>query len=332
MNKVGLLRAVRGRVRGHGPLGRAPGTGGRRVHPRRGGPGRPGHLPSCAASTPTPGPRCSSPAPDGSRYEPTPGPRACRTPSPTPACREQQAAPGDPGGIDVAPTTTRTTAGDPVRSGPSTVGAAIPTTNIVAGDGTEATGRRARLRTGALRAPTARTDRCRSSLGVVLAVPAPVPGGSLLSRRSPAPAAPAPRRSRSTWPGPSPSRRPPSLGFQERPSDTYVERAQRLAAGRPGADGRRRSRWPPARGGHLLGRGRRPRRRRRRPGRRPTPIGAAARARTTRSSGCRRWFDPRPLAQAWRRSPTARQRQITMTPRGDLEAERRARGRATTAG
>ena len=68
-----LLRAVRRHLRGHGPGRRAAGPGRRRLHPRRPRPGRPRRATSCGASTPTPGPRCGSPASAGSAFEPTPG-------------------------------------------------------------------------------------------------------------------------------------------------------------------------------------------------------------------------------------------------------------------
>ena len=111
------------------------------------------------------------------------------------------------------------------------------------------------------------------------------------------------------------------VGFQ-RAAERHLRRARPPAVGqcRPDGRGRRVQRWPAG-----------SRRRSTRP-RAPTPttpptaweaadaIGAAARARTTREQRVRRWLDPRTLVQDWRRSHTARQRRITMTARGDLEA------------
>ena len=111
------------------------------------------------------------------------------------------------------------------------------------------------------------------------------------------------------------------LGFRQRPSDTYFERAHHLSAVLPEAEaaaftlaGRLETAlyseagagpddatiaWEAA-----------------------DEIGAAAKERTTSWQRLRRWFDPRTLVQDWRRSHTARQRRITLTARGDLEQER----------
>ncbi len=57
-------------------------------------------------------------------------------------------------------------------------------------------------------------------------------------------------------------------------------------------------------------------------------IGAAARAAATRPDRIRRWLDPRPVARTWRTERALRQRRITTTVRGDLEAERQLVGSA----
>jgi transglutaminase-like putative cysteine protease len=110
-------------------------------------------------------------------------------------------------------------------------------------------------------------------------------------------------------------------GFDERPSDTHVEGAIRLGQAVPGAadaaltlaarlevalysaEGAEPDdatvAWEAA-----------------------AEVAAAAREQASLGDWFRRWFDPRWLLRAWRRERTARQRRITLTPRGDLEAER----------
>jgi transglutaminase-like putative cysteine protease len=55
-------------------------------------------------------------------------------------------------------------------------------------------------------------------------------------------------------------------------------------------------------------------------------IGTAARAAASRPDRIRRWLDPRPFARTWRTERARRQRRITTTVRGDLEAERQLVG------
>jgi transglutaminase-like putative cysteine protease len=110
-------------------------------------------------------------------------------------------------------------------------------------------------------------------------------------------------------------------GFEERASDTYVERALRLGETVPeaadpaltlaarlevgiySADGAdlddAATAWASA-----------------------DEIQDAARAQASRWARLGHLFDPRWLLHSWRTERTARQRRITMTPRGDLEAER----------
>jgi hypothetical protein len=110
-------------------------------------------------------------------------------------------------------------------------------------------------------------------------------------------------------------------GFDERPSDTHVEGAIRLGEAVPGAadaaltlaarlevalyseEGAEPDdatvAWEAA-----------------------AQVAAAAREQASLGDRFRRWFDPRWLLRAWRQERTARQRRITLTPRGDLEAER----------
>ena len=51
-------------------------------------------------------------------------------------------------------------------------------------------------------------------------------------------------------------------------------------------------------------------------------IRAAAIARTSPQTRVAHWLDPRALIATWRHDRRARQRQITMSARGDLEQER----------
>jgi hypothetical protein len=110
-------------------------------------------------------------------------------------------------------------------------------------------------------------------------------------------------------------------GFDERASDTYVERAIRLGEIVPGAAdpaltlaARREVALYSAEGA--------------------TPddatvaweaadaIVAAVREQVSLPSRMLRWVDPRWLLRSWRRERSARQRRITLTPRADLEVER----------
>jgi hypothetical protein len=110
-------------------------------------------------------------------------------------------------------------------------------------------------------------------------------------------------------------------GFEERPSDTYVERALRLGAAVPeGADAaltlaaRLEVAIYSADGADLDDAA--------------TAWKAAAEIEDTAKAQASRWarvghlFDPRWLLRSWRQERTARQRRITLMPRADLEAER----------
>ncbi len=111
------------------------------------------------------------------------------------------------------------------------------------------------------------------------------------------------------------------LGFEEDPSDTYLERAQRLGAVVPGAGhlAVALAGWlevasysdtgaddADADAAEATA----------------TAIGAVVRSGATRPARVRRWLDPRPLIDAWRRRRRASQRRITTTARADLELER----------
>lgn len=247
-------------------------------------------------------------------YEPTPGRGAPNAESYT-GVQEQQAAAGDGGAVvTVAPTASTET----VPSGPTTLpDFRNPDANLEAGgddggsSGSESTPSR-------LFRPVARVVPVVAL--VVLSYAVVFPLGLVLWR--------ARRRRRATTPleqielaWAESVEEAAVVGYQERPSDTYVERAQHLGALVPDAEDAARA---------LAGR---------------LEVGIysadgadaddataafsaadeirdVARAQTPRLARLTRWFDPRSLVRSWRREHTARQRRITLTARGDLEQER----------
>ena len=130
-----------------------------------------------------------------------------------------------------------------------------------------------------------------------------------------------PARAGRSWRGPSPSRAPPSPASRSGPATPTSSApsasarpcprpptppspsrpASRWASTRPRAPSPTTPRWP---------------------GRRPAPSARRPRAQASARERVQRWFDPRWLLRSWRRDRAARQRRITLTPRGDLEAER----------
>ena len=105
----GLLRAVRRHLRGDGPRRRPAGPGRGRASPRATRTTTSPGCTTCGASTPTPGPRCTSTAPGGC---PSSRRRAAARPAPRryTGVPEQQAAAGDPGGTVTVPSTATTEA------------------------------------------------------------------------------------------------------------------------------------------------------------------------------------------------------------------------------
>jgi hypothetical protein len=111
------------------------------------------------------------------------------------------------------------------------------------------------------------------------------------------------------------------VGYEERASDTYFERAHHLATALPGGE----------EAAFVLARARE--------AATYSAEGASdddasaaqaasdklrelARAQTPWFRRVGRWIDPRSLVRVWRRDHAARQRRITLTARGDLEQER----------
>lgn len=111
------------------------------------------------------------------------------------------------------------------------------------------------------------------------------------------------------------------IGFTERPSDTYLERARRLAAAVPGAGeaafrladrleagtySAEGANAEDADGARMAA----------------EEIREATRQAAPRAAWIGRWLDPRRLLRGWRQGHGARRRRITLTARGDLEQER----------
>lgn len=110
------------------------------------------------------------------------------------------------------------------------------------------------------------------------------------------------------------------VGFRERPSDTYPERAERLGEALPSAgagaqalaQARERAEYSPEGAGPeevtLADQG-------------AAAVASASRAAATRSSQVRRWLDPRPQVQVWRRSRAVARRTIATTTATGSEHE-----------
>ena len=111
------------------------------------------------------------------------------------------------------------------------------------------------------------------------------------------------------------------LGYEERASDTYFERAHHLAAALPGAEdaafalARAREAAAYSAAGATEDDARAAQAA-------SDELRELAREQTPWLRRVGRWIDPRSLVRVWRRDHAARQRRITLTARGDLEQER----------
>jgi hypothetical protein len=249
-------------------------------------------------------------------YEPTPG-RGIPNAFSYTGIPEQQAAPGG-NGVDIAPTT-QTTATIPTNSTTNTLDPRNPEDELISGSGD--TGDDAKSESGPVRYVVQPLVRVIPILlGLVLLYAVLFPVGLIIRRRR--------RRTRATTPleqvelaWTESVEAAAVAGFEERASDTYVERAIRLGQAVPdaadpaltlaarlevgiysaeGADPEDATiAWEAA-----------------------AAVGEAARAQASTKDWLQHWLDPRWLLRAWRRARTARQRRITLTSRGDLEAER----------
>ncbi len=251
-------------------------------------------------------------------YEPTPGRGAPNAEGYT-GVREEQAAPSNPGGT-VTPSTATT---EQIPSGPpTTFDGRSPDDRLDAlGGSTSAGSQTDSVPTRYLVEPIA---RIAPVVGIaVLAYALLFPLGLLLWRLR--------RRRRAVTPAAvielawvEAVEDASLVGYVERSSDTYFERAHRLAAllgdtepaeaaafalagcreaaaySAAGADEADAAEAVAA-GGVLR---------------------ELARSGAPLAARVRRWIDPRSLVQGWRRDHTARQRRITLTARGDLEQER----------
>lgn len=248
-------------------------------------------------------------------YEPTPG-RGMPNAEAYTGVPEAQAAASNPGAVDVAPPTT---AGETIPSGPSTTLARNPDTNLQAGGpGDSGGGQADSAPVRLMLRPLARIAPIIGGLLLGYALLFPL---GLLARRTL-------RRRRATTPLEQIElawlesvEEAAAVGFQERPSDTYFERAHHLAAALPEAQsaafalaGRLEAGTYSAEGADEDDAAAAQAA--------AEEIRAATRAVTPRLTLVRRWFDPRSLVRGWRRDHTARQRRITLTAHGDLEQER----------
>jgi transglutaminase-like putative cysteine protease len=248
-------------------------------------------------------------------YEPTPGRGAPNAESYT-GVREQQAAPSNPGGTVTVPPTT---GGQTIPTGPSTsLDIRDPDRGVTAGGGGDEGSGSDSAPVRLVLKPLARIAPI--VVGLLLAYALLFPLGLLLRR--------ALRRRRATTPleqielaWSESAEHAALVGFHERPSDTYFERAHHLSAALPEAEtaafalaGRLEAGTYSAEGADeedvevaLAA---------------AEEIRAATQEQAPLIVRVRRWFDPRSLVQGWRREHTARQRRITLTARGDLEQER----------
>jgi transglutaminase-like putative cysteine protease len=250
-------------------------------------------------------------------YEPTPG-RGMPGAEPYTDVPEQQAEAGNPGGSEETPTTaplptlpTASTTPPAPREGPNDDIA-------TGGQGPEDDSSPDSVPERYVLQPIRRVLPILAGLAVVYLVVVPL--GMVLRRRR--------RRQRATSPleqvdlaWTEAVEAAALAGFEERASDTYVERALRLGEAVPGAADAALTLAARLEVGVYSAEG-------------AEPddaavaweaagaIEAAAIEQASRLERFRRWFDPRRLVRSWRRDRAARQRRITMTPRADLEAER----------
>jgi transglutaminase-like putative cysteine protease len=257
-------------------------------------------------------------------FEPTPG-RGMPFAEDYTGVAPAQAATGNPGGSDVAPPTTRPEASPTIPTAPSSPGARQDELDISAGlDGDD----------------TSTDERSVPVRFVVRPIvrAAPVAGGLLVAYLVVFPLALLVRRRRRRRKAVTPLQRislawteaaedARLVGFHEIRSDTFAERAQRLADTLPygGVDDDTRTLARQlehaaysAEGGDELGA--------ELAEEAAAAVGAAARAASPRKDRVLRWFDPRPFTRAWRRGRALRQLRITTTVRADMEAERQLVG------
>jgi transglutaminase-like putative cysteine protease len=250
-------------------------------------------------------------------YEPTPD-RGMPNAEAYTGWPEQQAAAGNPQGTEIAPTTS-TTEGIPSGS-PTTLDGLDPDARLDAAGAPPDAGGDGRDSVPARYVVEPVTRIGPIVLGVALAYLVLFPLGLLAWHRRRRRRADTPLEAiELAW---TESVEDAALvGYEERSSDTYVERAHRLAAALGGgaeaartlARCRERAAYSPL--GAEAGDAEAARAA-------AEELRTLALAQTSRTARLRRWIDPRTLVAGWRRDHTARQRRITLTARGDLEQER----------
>jgi transglutaminase-like putative cysteine protease len=256
-------------------------------------------------------------------FEPTPG-RGMPFAEDYTGVPVAQAAPGDPGGSDIAPPTT-------APGGAATLPSTPPT---VPG------GRDVDTNAGP-QAPVEQVDRPSAPVRLLvrpIVRAAPFAGGALLAYLIGFPLALLARRHLRRRRATTPFERielawteaveeAALVGFHEARSDTFAERAERLVASIPDVEAA-----PPVRalarqleeaaysaaGADDVGA--------ERAEEAGAAVGLAVRASSDRAHRVLRWLDPRPLVRSWRVDRARRQRRITTTVRGDLEVERQMVG------
>ncbi len=255
-------------------------------------------------------------------FEPTPG-RGMPFAEDYTGVPVAQAAAGDPGGSDVAPPTTAGTSPSTLPSTPTSQSTG-PRNDLGAGAATPDTTDSASAPVRFLVRPLVRIVPIAGAIALLYAVAFPL-ALVLRRRRRRRRAATPEQRVGLAWT--EAVEAAAVLGFHEVRSDTFDERARRLAAVVPdgaadddaqalarlleaavysaeGADDDDAERAVAA----------------------AAAVGAAARAAAPWTDRARAWLDPRPLTRAWRRRRAVGHRRITTTVRGDLEAERQLVG------
>ncbi len=247
-------------------------------------------------------------------YEPTPG-RGMPSAEAYTGVPEQQAESSNPGGVETIPSTTA-----PQQIPSDSTGATVrdPDANVNAGGSGDSPNEPDSAPVRLVLRPLARI--LPIVLGVVLLYALVFPAGLFAWR--------AARRRRADTPAAQIDlawlesvEDAATVGFQQRPSDTYPERAHRLSAVLPAAEQAAFTLAGRLEAAHYSAEGAGP-------DDATTAweaadeIAAATRSGTTRRQRIRRWLDPRTLVRDWRHGHTARQRRITLTARGDLEQER----------
>lgn len=252
-------------------------------------------------------------------YEPTPG-RGMPNAEPYTGVREQQTAPGG-GGIELGPTSTETTVTIPTQ--PTTDpgrGVEDPGGDIISGDDQRDEGADDPEPVPVRYVVKPVTRSLPWVLGAVAAYVVLFPLLLVMRRERRRRLAAAPlEQVELAWT--ESVEAAATAGFEERPSDTYVERAIRLGEIVPGAADAALTLAARREVGMYSAEG-------------ATPddatvaweaaatIAAAVREQASRLERALRWLDPRWLVRSWRRERAARQRRITLTPRADLEVER----------